>query len=287
MIYKIFGLLLWVGSIMQASNPIHKKTLIDTLQKQPHPFEYELDIKVIPSKNTNAPVMICAHGYGHSNCIADVLNASRILHDYHLVSFNFPDYECLAKKYDYKKSSFGTIDEILPLLYTLKRCIIDAGARIVHLYGFSAGGGALINLLAVLYGSSYDAQLQKIGIEASKKQQILKALQEGWIILDCPLKSMDEIVDLRGKDPELIFLAGQYKKNNMCPIDAIELLRGINVNIIIHFQKPDEILGNRDDQLFIERVQKANHGKTEVIIGTEGGHNAYHASLWKWYARVK
>ena len=114
---------------------------------------------------------------------------------------------------------------------------------------------------------------------------MLLALEQGYIILDCPLKSVEEIVALHGKSANFEIMRKRYEKNNMNPIDTLKLLAGLHLNLIAHFQNPDEILSNRDDQLFIERLKKANKGTTKVIIGSEGGHNAYHASMWKAYKK--
>ena len=107
----------------------------------------------------------------------------------------------------------------------------------------------LINLLAVLNHSTYDPQLEKIGITRTDKKQIKAAIERGHIILECPMKSIDEIMDYRGRSQEFIILDKQYRSNNMRPIDVLSR-ETFNVNIILHFAQPDDILGNRDDQLF-------------------------------------
>lgn len=271
-------LLLLAGSRMQA---ITKESL-EKMFKKPHPFFYDLGVKVIASKRPKADVMICCHGYGHSNKIADILNGVGIIED-HIISFNFPDFKCIEKGYDPKQCSFGSINELLPLLYVLKACIENRITKI-NIYGFSAGGGAIINALAVLNQNIYDIDLQKSGIDSACKQKILKAIEKGHIILDCPLKSLEEIIELRGPDPELLILAKQYAQNGMRPIDTLEKLKGLPLTILLHFQNPDEIIGNKDDQKFIQVLKRVNHkGKTEVVIGKDGGHNSFHHALWKKY----
>jgi hypothetical protein len=266
-----------------ASNATELK---NTAGAQKHPFAHDLGIKILPSTKKEAEVTVCCHGYGHSNMIGDVLNSFKVVPD-HIISFNFPDYNCVTKRYDPKKSTFGSIDELLPFLYVLKVVVIDAQLQKVNLYGFSAGGGAVINALAVLNQNTYDAQLKTVGIDAAGKKKIVDAIQNGLIILDCPLKSIDEIIDLRGKDPEFVILSKRYIKNKMRPIDAIQKLQGMNLTVLLHFQSPDEILGNRDDKLFADRLMATNKGKTQVIYGNDGGHNSLHASLWNEYKKIK
>ncbi|GMU18881.1 MAG: hypothetical protein AMXMBFR12_00730 [Candidatus Babeliales bacterium] len=281
---KNIGVILFCGGILMTF-AINATELKKALHSSKHPFDYELGIRIIPGTKQKAPTTICCHGYGYSNAIIDVVHSFGVIQN-HLVSFNFPDYECVAKKYDPKKSNFGSIDEVLPLLYVIKKCVIDANIDVINLYGFSAGGGAVINTLAVLNQNLYDEQLKKIGIDTDAKKNIISAIEKGLIILDCPLKSIDEIMEMRGKDPEFEILSQRYIKNNMRPIDSIEKTAGLNLTILLHFQMPDEILGNRDDKLFADRLTVANKGKTYVIFGNDGGHNRFHTSLWKKYKTI-
>lgn len=252
--------------------PINVQQLNQALTGQKNPFSYDLGVKLIPSKHKNAGTTICCHGYGSSSYIANIIHSFNVLPD-HIIGFNFPDYDLNNREYDPYKSVFGTIHEILPLLYVIRRCVIDAKLASINLYGFSAGGGAIINMLAVLNCSTYDEQLSAIGITRKDKKEIIAAIQRGHIILDCPLKSVDEIMAIREKTPEFIVLAERYRNNNMRPIDAMNSLEGLILNVIVHFQQPDEIVGNCDDDLFIARLRKANKGTTNVVLGNDGGHN--------------
>jgi len=104
------------------------------------------------------------------------------------------------------------------------------------------------------------------------------------IILDVPLKSVEEIIAFRGSNPELKILAKHYRDNNLRPIDTVEFLQGLSLNIIIHFQESDEIISNRDDQIYIEKINEVNRlGTTSVITGNDGGHEGVHLSLWQFY----
>lgn len=253
------------------------------VQEGKAPFSYNLGIKVLPSKQNDASIMVCCHGYGANNQIGDALYSWNVLQD-HIVSFNFPDYE--LRNYDPKKSTFGSIKELLPLLYVLKKCVIDGQQEKIALYGFSAGGAAIINMLAVLNHDTYDARLKEIGISADDKKKIKDAVQKGIIILDAPLKSIEEVMALRGESEEFKILARRYADNGMRPIDAIEKLAGLPLTILLYFENPDEILGNKDDQLFIDRLKKANSGKTEIITGSYGGHNTHHQKLWERYRKI-
>lgn len=278
----VFALSL-LGFTMAHAVPVQQLTHI--LQKQKHPFSYNLDVSIIPGKTPEAGVMICCHGYGANNRIGQSVHSARVVQD-HIISFNFPDYDLHSRPYDPHKSAFGSIEELLPLLYVLKKCVIEGELEKVNLYGFSAGGAAVINALVVLQETVYDHRLKEIGITEVEKKKISGALQKGLIILDCPLKSIEELIAARGSSPEFEIIAQRYKKNQMRPLDSVKKLEGVSLHILLHFQQPDEILGNRDDQLFIERLKQANKGITNVIIGHEGGHNVFHASLWKHYQNL-
>ena len=207
---------------------------VDSVQKaidsqQQNLFSYPLGIKIIPAYQRDAGITICCHGYGSSCEIGAVVHSFKAISD-HLVSFNFPDYDCIRRKLKVHQTAFGSIDEILPLLYVIKVCVIDAGINTINLYGFSAGGGAIINILATLNQPAHDAALKKIGIDSEHKKKIIAALEKGIIVLDCPLKSMDELLEVRGNDSDIIVLAQRYRDNNMRPIDAINMLAGFKIN---------------------------------------------------------
>lgn len=282
--YKV-GLLLIVSFTMHSIDKFELFKILDV--KNIHPFGYDLGIEIIASKKNKAGVTICCHGYGSSSHIAEVIHSFKVISD-HIVAFNFPDYDLLHRPYDPRTCALGSIKELLPLFYILKRCICDAGLTSMNLYGFSAGGAALINALVALNETTYDAELARIGIAREDKKNIIHAIQHGLVILDCPMKSAEEIVDVRGRAPEFMILAEIYRKNNMRPIDSVQRLKGLKLHILLHFQQPDEIIGNRDDEIFIERLREANaSGTTQVVIGSDGGHNAYHASLWSAYAKLR
>ena len=196
MVVLLLSLALTLMSYSQAHNNLE-------LLKKENPFPYNLGIKIIPSKNNSPEVTICCHGYGHNNQIVNYVMLPGTL-----IGFNFPDYNITPTR-DHKKASYGTINEILPLLYILKRCVADLKLPTINLYGFSAGGGAVVNALAVLNHFTYKKELEQIGITEHKKQQIISALEKGIIILDCPLKSCDEVAQWI-KSPEFETLASNY-----------------------------------------------------------------------------
>ncbi len=250
-----------------------------------HPFNYDLHLSSIPSSNVkyDLEAIICFHGYGGDYRLTEEIR-QQVEFDKLLVGFNFPDYGIQEGTYDPEKAAFGSIRELLPAIYTLKEYAVAKGIKRIDLYGRSAGGGALINTLAVLNTAFYDVDLKKIGITIQDKTTILRAIQNGVILLDVPLKSVEEIIDLRGTTRELEILAAAYKMHDMRPIDSIRHLTGLPLNILLYFEEGDEVLSNRDDELYIQLLKKANSlGTTKVIFGNSGGHSIYHADLWDAY----
>lgn len=245
------------------------------------PFHYPLNIKILPSTKSEADVMICCHGMGSNRDIVECVKSVPAVQD-HLIGFNFPDAN-MSFNVNPEKTTFGTIQEILPVIYLIKQCVMNGGAKKVSLYGFSAGGGAIINVLGVLHQNRFADQLNNLGIYASERQEMISALQKGIIILDVPLKSIEEVIAFSGYDKFAATLQKRYSENDLTPIKSIKHLQGLSLDIIVYFNNPDEALSNRDDQLFINTLKKYNGGSTVGVIGHDQGHNSFHNGLWKAY----
>lgn len=248
------------------------------------PFNYDLHLSSLPGSNNR--VMICFHGYGDNYKVASWLKKIGGM-EATLISFNFPEHNIKQRREcNAKDATFGTIDELLPALYVMKQIVLGQGVESIDLYGFSAGGGALINAIGVLNTSTYDTQLKKIEIGIAEKKKLLTAIQKGIVILDTPLKSIEEIIDFRGPTEELEILAKNYRDNNLRPIDSLKRLKGLSLDVLVHFQENDEILSNRDDAIYIEHLKEnLPKSKVTVIIGNDGGHMVPHFSLWQSYSQ--
>lgn len=249
-----------------------------------HPFDYDLHLFRIPGETS--ATMICFHGMGGDYRIAQSIKRNAEIGST-LISFNFPDFGKTEDNLDEaEKTTFGTIHELLPAMYVLKKCIIDEKLDEIDLYGLSAGGGALINVLAVLNTTTYDSNLKEIDIHQEEKREILAAIQRGRIILDVPLKSIEEIIDFHGSQPHLEIVNERYKNNEMVPIAALKHLKNLALHFLVYFENPDEVLSNRDDLLFLDTLKKYNqNGTTIEIIGTSGRHGCHHPLLWKYFLR--
>lgn len=256
------------------------------LANKPHPFNYDLHLKMLPASQNNEEVLICLHGMGSDHQLADIMRDNPAI-PYNVIGFNFPDYGDQYSSQNMLQTTFGTIQELLPFFYVLKLCVIDAGIEKIHLYGFSSGGGALVNALSVLNTDRYDHVLVRLGIGTNEKKLLLDSVQKGSVILEVPLRSFDELADLFNEE-HFRPLAQRAMANGMTPIENLKNLHSLSLNIFVYFSDPDESLGNRDDKIYIRRLRDANRdGKTTAIIGKSKGHLAYHGQLWKEYNLLK
>lgn len=235
------------------------------------------EVHLIRGATDDEEVAISCHGYGGDWRIAELLSGFL---PYHTIGFNFPDHGCETYIKDPHTLHFGTMEELAPLIRIMRQCVVEGGIDTLHLYGFSAGGGAVVNALAILNNGRCEA------IPPAEREAILKAVQKGTVILDCPLKSIDEIIEARSALSSLRVIRENYAQNNLVPIESLLELASLPLSVCVHFQVPDAILTNRDDGIFVERLKKVNQtGKIIFIKGTEGEHVPCLPSLQKGYER--
>lgn len=229
---------------------------------------------LIPGFTDDEEVLIGCHGFGMDAQVIDFLEIQEFA-PHHLVAFNFPNFGHSVNDQPAEELKFGTIWELEPLLRLLKTIVVDGNQERVHLYGFSAGGGAVVNTLAVLWHYRFAEHLEDFGIGLQERDMIIHALQKGSITLDLPMKSVDEVIVAHPEQAtdNLLSAAQNYINNDLRPIDSLLKLKGMHLHILLHFQENDRILTNRDDELFCERLIHANKGgKTYIVIGNDGIH---------------
>jgi hypothetical protein len=264
------------------------KTLQSSLEGISKHFNYPLELKIIVSAAPDPHTLVCFHGTGANSNLGSVIASYGIVPD-HIVSFNFPDYNLYSRGISWTKSSHGTIYELLPALLLLKKLAVDAGETKISIYGFSSGAAALINVVAILNNTRYDQTMASIGIFANDKKKILKSLESGILLIDCTIKSLEEIIamGLERNDRSARMMSQRYRDNGFVPIESLLLWKGLVLNTITFFQNPDNAVANRDDALFAKRLREVNfNGKNIILEGDEGGHCGFHKSLWKAYAEL-
>lgn len=264
---------------------LEKKLEVEIAAKAKELFPYSLDTEILLGEEEvlSDSITLSLHGSGANKEHGRDIKSNSYLQGPVMI-FNFPDHDISDwDTYDFVHSAFGTIDELLPVLFLLKQCL-DNGITKISVHGFSAGGGVLVNVLAVLNSDGYADEFERIGIKHSDRQQMISALRAGIIMLDCPLRSIGELIDLRGETEDLTILAKKYRENNMIPIDRLEGLQGLGLNILLYFKDNDEVFSNRDENLYAERLNTYNaSGQTTVIRGPSGQHNDPSLPLWEHY----
>ncbi|MCH9628176.1 MAG: hypothetical protein S4CHLAM2_18310 [Chlamydiales bacterium] len=221
------------------------------------------DAHLIQGASNQEDVIICCHGYGGDWKLAHTL--SKVV-PYHVIGFNFPDYGDKIAEKTPEALCFGTLKELQPLIKLMQTCATN-GCERIHLYGFSAGGGAVVNALAVLNTGRHPS------VTDTQRKAILTAVEQGTVLLDCPLKSIEEIIEIREEKASIRTLSQQYVRNQLVPIDSLECLKSLQLTVLLHFQQPDATLTNRDDALYANRLTTSNSaGRTLYICGQEGAH---------------
>jgi hypothetical protein len=188
-------------------------------------FNYDLSIQVLKGSHDHADIMICCHGMGANYHTAATIRANPDIES-HLIGFNLPDHSLSIDAFNVSKTTYGTIQELLPLIAIIRECTVHQAVDKISLYGFSSGGGTVVNTIAVLNTSRYDADLRKLGVSGEDKVRMLDAIQKGVILLEVPLKSMEEIIAVNGCHPAMQFLMNRYRKNDMTPISSLKYLQG-------------------------------------------------------------
>lgn len=255
------------------------------LIKQENPFGYDLDVQY--SKGTNPTILLLSHGFG-SNSQA-ILNDVRPYTQDTLIAFNYIDHDFSHATGDDNKTSIATPLEIMPLIYMLKKCIVDLHLQSISLYGYALGASNIIYAIDYLMNKSRDELSKKYNITDQDKILILEAIRKGKILLDVPFKHIDEIIALRGPTPILLMYKERAAKNGiLAPLDTLKKLKNLDMTFLLFFDINNEEFSNRDDSLFVKSLFDANPKGTNIIISTDnGGHAANHPTLWKIYNSLK
>ncbi len=276
-LFSITPITLASMAINLTGNPLNMHDLNHEAQKL---FGYNPTYELLHAKVPLDHVMITCHGSGANKEIGHMVARHVQLP---IATFNFPDHD-MDENFDLFTSSFGTISDYLPLIFLLNN-LIKKGIQKISIYGFSAGGGATIVTLAILNSNAYSKELSSIGVSPEDRKDILQALSKGMLILDAPLKSVTEILSIRPEEEFIQVLSKRFKKNGFEPIDNIDGLKGLTLSILLYFEKPDEILANRDDDIYFEKLRAVNLGTTQLVTDRDGGHNGPHKKLWDAYRK--
>ncbi len=232
------------------------------------------------------------HGWGDTKNSAKLIKANCDVLPGDIVTFNFRDAGVILAKWRY--SNLGQLPDVLSALYAIKWTKDNTGAKAIDLFGYSRGGATLLNTLAVLNDDSgaYDADLQRIGITAQERSEILTLLQRGCHVLDCPLTDMNVTINefikhkkipIKNESNSFWIKAFQaftrYKKDGLQGLSSAQSFTNLHLNILMHFQHRDTIVSNKNEAELYKHLYQSNPNTTYMVLGNNGGHLHSHAAL--------
>ena len=175
---------------------------------------------------------------------------------------------------------------MLPALYVIKWAKDSLGLDSVDLFGYSRGGATILNAIAILNDKTgeYDDELTRIGIDQQERRAILKMIQRGCIVLNCPLTDANVSAAFRFKNfaPKALQAfakVGCYQPKGMQALASAQQLGKLKLKFLIHFQHHDTIVSNENEANLYHRLAYYNPRTTYIVLGNNGGHLHTHAAL--------
>lgn len=256
---------------------------MNTIEKE-NPFGHNLSVKY--SFGSNNTILLCSHGFGQNS--QSIINRVRPNTSDTLIAFNYIDHDFSHETGDDTKTMMATPIEIMPLIYMLKKCVVDNNMSTISLYGYALGAANIVYAIEHLITEDHDDLLKKYNITTYDKKKILEALRKGKILLDVPFKSLDEIIVLQGPTKILLMYKERAAKFNiLSPLETLGKLKDLNITVLVFFDIKDEEFSNRYDSKFIKNLLEANSNGTNIVITSDnGGHSATHVTLWKVYSSL-
>lgn len=281
MLAKVISLLLICTSMVSFAADDSLLSRLKMIEEQ-NPFSHRLDVRYSQGKSKS--VLLLSHGFGANSQL--IINRVRPYTEDTLISFNYIDHDFSHATGDDTKTVIATPLEIMPLIYMLKQCVVENKISPISLYGYSLGASNIIYAISFLSTNDRDDLLKKYNITEFDKKAILEALRKGKIILDVPFKSIEEVIALRGHGEILLMYKERARANNLLsPLETLGKLKDLNMNFLLFFDSHNEEFSNRDDGIFAKTLLEANSNGTTIVISSDnGGHAAYHTTLWKIYS---
>ena len=262
----------------------------DDIRQQRAFFGYNLGIEHIIDTNpatikNEKHVTIYFHGWGDHRNSARLLKAFCDVLPGDLISFNFKDRGMLLAPVH--QSSFGQLPDVLPALYVLSWAKRNLPISAFDLFGYSRGGATVVNLIAVLNDKTgiYDVALNRIGIDAKERQELLAMIQRGSLVLDCSLIDMNVTINefFTFISPKfitnLLEKFSKYDRNGLQALQSAQSFADLKLKTLIHFQHKDSIVSNQKESEFYKAIAQHNPADTYLVLGNDGGHLHTHESL--------
>lgn len=313
MILRLLLFLPLINSIIFASEmPLYNPA--DAIEKLGYDPKITITRETDPTVINTGRKTICLHGFGDSRLgpiyAKREYGPARLAGD--IITFNFADANTESGM-DTSKSSLGQWPDVEAALYVLNN-MHEYGEKNIGINGHSRGGATAINMVAALADETgkYETKFAKLGIDADKKRTLLRMLQNGHIILECPLTDVRSVIrhqiskstigssltglvgswlassSINASASSIDYCASavvrKYRPWQEQAIKSAAQWQDAKIPTIVHFQKDrwrgDEILGNENDEKLMALLSVSN-GKThtEMHAGYDGGHNSSFASF--------
>lgn len=252
-------------------------------------LHYKLQIEHIVDTNPDHQVnhhrpTIYLHGWGDTKDSAKLLKAFCDVLPGDLITFNFRDHGVLLPKLGY--ANLGQLPDVLSTIYVLKWTRDTLQAKEVDLFGYSRGGATLLNTIAVLSdkSGSYDKELNQIGVTLKDRQELLRMIEKGCHVLDCPLTDSNVTVSEFMQSKSEFWIAAleaftRHKRDGLQGLASAGTFKGLRLNMLLHFQHNDTIVSNKNEAELYNRLSLHNPLTTYLVLGNNGGHLHSHAAL--------
>lgn len=258
-------------------------------------FGYDLSITHIKDQSlaTVHPerkrVKLFVHGFAENKNQAMVFSGHFGVISGDFVTFNLPDRVSFIPPIinRWYHTSFGQINEILPTLYALNYLRAALELDGIDLIGYSRGAAVITNMLFVLFDTTgaYDQALASIGIDTEDRLALIQLLEQGSIVLTCPLRSMKKVFEdhwIVSKIPGHVAAIGyatKFKTDGMQPLESAHALSRFSIPLLIHYQHNDESVGSAYESEFYSALAERNSKDTFLLVGNDGGHTVLPKSL--------
>lgn len=254
-------------------------------------------------------ITIAVHGWGDSR--EGIVYLKRVYPQAlpgNIITYNCPDATSGGNAPALGKTSFGQLPDIMPFLYLLKKCV-EADIPALDLRGHSRGGAVVMNTLALLNNNTnkYQDVFTKLSITETDRKQIISMIENGAIVLECPLTHVRSAIKQQIKNIAESTLSStstgsgffssvsrstlwaseestatsvdysastvtNYKAWKEQPLDSAKKLDGLKLKILFHTET-DKVVSNENDEAFYQLLAANNPEHTYRSIGTQGNHN--------------
>ncbi len=254
-----------------------KNYSIKTIEKK---LGYDPQIRIYSGKDSrvenNKSVTVYVHGLGeNAQTVIPYYKINSFVLPGTVVTFDFPDAIPGSFISNFKKLNLAQASDIATLSCILK-ILDECGLDVIHLYGTSRGGAAIVNTLSRLCSySMYHDFFKQLSLSQEQVERIIRKIKAGTIILNVSLVDSNAVAKswFRFLGPTIInYVVPRFtvhKSSEDQAINGAHILQSKDFKILVHFEYKDEIVGNSTDALFYKTIMGKN---TNLVLADDGGH---------------